>query len=275
MIIDTHHHFWNYNPVDFDWINDEMKVIRKDFLPATLQKTISETEVEGVVTVQSRQKTEETEWLLQLASENSFMKGVVGWVPLASENIQRILEKYASNSLLKGVRHVVQGEPDPEFILKKSFNRGISLLKNFSLVYEILIYEHQLPNTIKFVDQHPNHMFVLDHIAKPKIKNNELQPWLKNIQELAKRENVCCKISGLVTEADFRFWTEEQLHPYFNAVIETFGPSRLMFGSDWPVCLVATSYSNWIDTVKRAISSLSNNEQEMILFKNAQKIYRI
>ena len=275
MIIDTHHHLWNYNPVEFDWIDDEMAAIRKSFLPADLQATLVNTGVEGVVTVQARQSLEETDWLLKLASENDFMKGVVGWVPLADENIQQILEGYKSNPWLKGVRHVVQGEPDPEFILGRDFNKGISLLKNFNLVYDILIFEQQLPNTIRFVDQHPGQQFVVDHIAKPKIKIDELEPWAKNIKELAKRENVSCKISGMVTEADYKLWTEEQLNPYFETVLEAFGPSRLLFGSDWPVCLVATNYSSWLDLVKKMISKFTKEEQDLILYKNAQRIYNI
>lgn len=275
MIIDTHHHLWNYNPVEFDWIDDEMAAIRKSFLPADLQATLVNTGVEGVVTVQARQSLEETDWLLKLASENDFMKGVVGWLPLADENIQQILDGYKSNPWLKGVRHVVQGEPDPEFILGKDFNRGIWLLKNYNLVYDILIFEQQLPNAIRFVDQHPGQQFVVDHIAKPKIKIDELEPWAKNIKELAKRENVSCKISGMVTEADYKLWTEEQLNPYFETVLEAFGPSRLLFGSDWPVCLVATNYSNWLDIVKKTISKFTKEEQDLILYKNAQRIYNI
>lgn len=275
MIIDTHHHLWNYNPVEFDWIDDEMAAIRKSFLPVDLQATLPNTGVEGVVTVQARQSLEETNWLLKLASENDFIKGVVGWVPLADESIQQILEEYKSSPWLKGVRHVVQGEPDPEFILGKDFNKGISLLKNYNLVYDILIFEHQLANTIRFVDQHPEQQFVVDHIAKPKIKKNELELWAKNVKELAKRENVSCKISGMVTEADYKLWTEEQLNPYFETILEAFGSSRLLFGSDWPVCLVATNYSNWLELVKKTISNFSKEEQDFILYKNAQRIYNI
>lgn len=275
MIIDTHHHYWNYNPVAFDWIDDEMAAIRRSFLPADLEATLLATDVSGVVTVQARQIVEETEWLLKLASENDFMKGIVGWLPLAADNIQELLEKYSPNPWLKGVRHVVQGEPDPEFILGKDFNRGISLLKDFNLVYDILIFEHQLPNTIRFVDQHPDQQFVLDHIAKPKIKINEIKAWKQNLTELAKRENVSCKISGMVTEADFKNWTEVQLQPYFDVVLEAFGSSRLTFGSDWPVCLVATQYADWLALVKKVLGKLSPNEQELVYWKNAMKIYQL
>ena len=275
MIIDTHHHYWNYNPVEFDWIDEEMAKIRQSFLPDNLKETLENTEVEGVVTVQARQSLEETDWLLKLAAENDFMRGVVGWLPLANENIEELLEKYSCNDKLKAVRHVVQGEPDPKFILGKNFNRGISQLKKYGLVYDILILEHQLPNTIRFVDQHPDQQFVLDHIAKPRIKANELEPWTKNIRELAKRKNVRCKISGMVTEADFNNWTEEQLKPYFEVVFNAFGPNRLMYGSDWPVCLVATEYANWLSLVKRQLAQFSENEQNMIFYKNAVEVYQL
>lgn len=275
MIIDAHHHFWNYNPVDFDWIDEEMASLRRDFLPGDLQRTIAGTGVEGVISVQARQMVEETDWLLKLASENKFIKGVVGWLPLASEEIHSLLEKYATNPWLKGVRHVVQDEPDPEFILGEKFNRGISLLKDFRLVYDILIFEHQLSHTIRFVDRHPDQIFVLDHIAKPKIKMNEIKNWSKNLKELAKRENVSCKISGMVTEADYKNWTPEELQPYFDTVLEAFGPSRLLFGSDWPVCLAATTYQGWLSLVQKVFAGLSSEEQNQIFYQNAVRIYQL
>lgn len=275
MIIDSHHHYWQYNPVEYDWINDSMKVIRTDFLPEKLEQTIAEAGIDGVISVHARQLVEETDWLIGLAHQNKFMKGVVGWLPLIQNNIETYLEKYSGEKILKGIRHVVQGEADPEFILRNDFNRGISLLKKYSLVYDILIFERQLPNTIRFVDQHPDQIFVLDHIAKPLIVRNELSPWKVNIQELAKRENVSCKISGMVTEADFNCWTPEQLQPYFDVVLEAFGPDRLLFGSDWPVCLVATSYKNWADLIRETISTFSETEQAKIMGGNAVKIYRL
>jgi len=274
-IIDTHHHYWNYNPVDFDWIDEKMAVIRKSFLPNDLNQTLESTDVKGVVSVQARQCLEETDWLLSMAAEHEFMKGIVGWVPLSSDNIQAVLEKYKDNPWLKGVRHVIQGEPDPEFILGKDFNEGIRKLKDNNLVYEILIFERQLANTIKFVDQHPNQQFVLDHIAKPRIKENVLQPWADLIKELAKRENVSCKISGMVTEADYKLWTPEQLAPYFDVVLEAFGPQRLMFGSDWPVCLVATEYHNWLDIVSQVADGFSEEEKALFYYKNAEKLYKL
>lgn len=275
MIIDSHHHFWKYDPVEYDWIDDSMKVIRTSFLPENLVKVIQEAGVDGVVSVQARQLVEETDWLIGMAHQNSFMKGVVGWIPLVQDDIESYLEKYSGEKILKGVRHVVQGEPDPEFIHRSDFNHGISLLKKYSLSYDILIVEQQLPNTIRFVKQHPDQIFVLDHIAKPLIAKNELSPWRENIQELAKRENVSCKISGMVTEADFNTWTPEQLQPYFDVIIEAFGIDRVLFGSDWPVCLVATSYKNWANLVRKNISAFSETEQIKIMGGNAIRIYNL
>lgn len=275
MIIDTHHHFWNYNSVEYDWIDDEMAVIRKSFLPEELKSVIAQTDVQGVISVQARQSLKETDWLLKMASENDFIRGIVGWFPLVDPAVEQLLEKYTGNLWLKGIRHVVQGESDPEFILRNDFNRGISLLKKYNLVYDILITENQLLNTIRFVDQHPDQQFVLDHIAKPKIKTNEIEAWSRNLKELARRENVSCKISGMVTEANYKTWNEAQIRPYFDVVLEAFGPSRLMFGSDWPVCLVAVEYQNWLNLVKKTVSGYSIQEQEQIFFKNAESIYQI
>lgn len=275
MIIDAHHHLWNYNTSDFGWIDDDMALIRRSFLPYDLISTLTGTDVRKVITVQARQSPGETDWLLYLASQYTIIEGVVGWLPLADDNIQAVLEKYSGNKWLKGLRHVVQGEPDPEFILGKNFNRGISFLKQYDLVYEILIYEHQLPETIRFVDGHPGQRFVLDHIAKPRIRTGEIKQWAENIRELAKRENVSCKLSGMVTEASYHNWSEDQLMPYFDVVLDAFGPSRLMFGSDWPVCLVATTYHGWIDLVKKVISKLDPVDQDLILQGNAAEIYKI
>ena len=275
MVIDSHHHFWNYNLVEYDWIDDSMKTIRADFLPGKLEQTIRSAGVDGVISVQARQSVEETDWLLGMAHQNPFIKGVVGWLPLMDEHLESWLEKYAAETSLKALRHVIQGEPDPEFVLRSDFNRGISLLKKYKLIYDILIIERQLPNTIRFIDQHPDQEFVLDHLAKPLIACNELSPWKENIHELAKRDHVSCKISGMVTEADFTDWSPEQLHPYFEVVLEAFGPERLLFGSDWPVCLVATTYQDWVNLVQKEISSLSETEQTKIMGGNAERIYKL
>ncbi len=275
MIIDTHHHFWKYDPEQYDWIDESMSAIKKDFLPTDLQSTLSNTKVEGVVTVQARQIIEETDWLLELAGQYDFIKGVTGWLPLMSPKIGHLIEEYAQNQWLKGIRHVIQGEPDPAFILRDDFNYGIAQLKKFDLLYEILIKENQLPNTIKFVEKHPNQPFVLDHIAKPDIANNSIRNWQKNINILSKNKNVYCKLSGMVTEADYQNWSREQLKPYFDVLLETFGPSRLMFGSDWPVCLVASSYNEWLNVVEEQFKALSESEKNKIFAENAINIYQL
>jgi L-fuconolactonase len=275
MIIDAHHHYWNYDPLAYDWIDDAMKAIRRDFLPEHLSSALAEAGVDGVITVQARQMIEETEWLLEMARQTPFMKGVVGWLPLTEDNLECHLIRFSEEPLLKGLRHVIQGEADPEFMLRPDFNRGIALLKKYGFVYDILIVERQLPNTIKMVDKHPYQPFVLDHIAKPLIGKNELSPWKENIRELAKRPNVCCKLSGMVTEADYQLWTPEQLQPYFEVVMEAFGPDRLLYGSDWPVCLVATSYNSWAELVKKNIAAFSPEEQAGIMGGNAQRVYRL
>jgi L-fuconolactonase len=274
MRIDAHHHFWKYDPVQYDWIGDEMNAIRRDFLPADLQAEIAATSIDGVVSVQARQTLEETDWLLELASTHDFVKGVAAWLPLAAPEIAAVLERYACREKLVGVRHVVQGEPDG-FLAREDFNRGIRALKPFGLIYDILVIERQLPQAIEFVDRHPDQTFVLDHIAKPRIKEGVLEPWRTKIGELAKRENVFCKISGMVTEADFGNWTPEVLRPYFDAVLEAFGARRLMFGSDWPVCLVASEYSRWLETVSQWAAALSSDEKNSLFGDTARRIYHL
>jgi L-fuconolactonase len=275
MKIDSHHHFWKYDPVEYGWIDDAMRVIRRDFLPEDLRKEIAAAGIDGVVSVQARQSVAETEWLLNFATRQDFIKGVVGWVELVAPRVEKDLEKFVVNPKLKSVRHVVQAEPDDNFILRDDFNRGIAALEKFSLAYDILILERHLPATIQFVDRHPNQRFVLDHIAKPKIKAGEISPWRENIRALAKRPNVWCKISGMVTEADYAKWSEAQLRPYFETVLEAFGPRRLMFGSDWPVCLVACGYRRWHDVVCAWTEKLSRDEQAQIFGGTAMGFYRL
>lgn len=274
MKIDAHHHFWNYNPVEYDWIDDSMPVIRRSFLPTDLRNEIETAGIDGVVSVQARQTLEETDWLLQLASENDFIKGVVGWLPLADPNMTELLQQYAEFEKLKGIRHIVQGQP-AGFLDAPEFNQGISQLNKHDLVYDILIFENQLEEAIRLVDRHPDQPFVLDHIAKPKIKNAQLNPWQKNIRSLAKRDNVSCKLSGMVTEADPQNWNEQQIQPYLETVLSAFGPQRLMFGSDWPVCLLATDYSQWSKLIQNYIAPLSGVEQAAIMGENASRIYKL
>lgn len=275
MKIDSHHHFWSYDPIAYGWIEESMRGIRRDFLPEDLRSEIALVGVEGVISVQARQSLIETDWLLGLAAQHDFIKAVVGWVELASPKIGEELERYASNRKLKAVRHVVQGEPDEDFILRPDFNRGIRELKRFSLVYDILVFERHLPQAIQFVDAHPDQVFVMDHIAKPRIREGLFEPWKKRMRELAERPNVYCKVSGMVTEADYKVWTVSQLEPYFDIVLEAFGPQRLMFGSDWPVCLVACCYARWHDVVSNWVAGLSPQEQANILGGTAAKAYNL
>lgn len=275
MRIDSHHHFWKYDPAQYGWISDEMAAIRRDFLPADLEAEIRAAGVDGVVSVQARQSVEETAWLLDLAEANDFIRGVVGWAPLISPRVREDIARFAPNPKLKAVRHVLQGESDENYMLRADFNRGIDALRELNLVYDILIYERHLPQTIRFVDMHRGQVFVLDHVAKPRIRDNILAPWDRNIRELARRPNVYCKLSGLVTEADFRTWTEEQLRPYMEVVLEAFGPSRVMFGSDWPVCRVAVQYVRWHRIVAEFVSGLSPAEQDRVLGGTAVEAYRL
>ncbi|MGC8541768.1 MAG: amidohydrolase family protein [Phycisphaerae bacterium] len=273
MKIDAHHHFWRYSADQYAWISTEMAVLRRDFLPDDLRQPMHGAGVDGVVTVEARQSVEETRWLLELAQEYEFIKGVVGWLPLAADNIQVELERWSKHSKLKALRHVLHDEPDDAYMLGAEFNRGIQLLQKFNLAYDILIFEKHLPQTIRFVDQHPNQIFVLDHIAKPRIKDRVIEPWNKLIAQLAKRPNVFCKLSGVVTEADHRSWSSADIQPYLDTVLNVFGPSRLMFGSDWPVCLLAVSYARWVRTIHDFIAPLTVAEQDRIMGGTAVEAY--
>ena len=252
-----------------------MPALQRDFLPPDLSEVLTEAGIDGAVAVQASHTVQETEWLLDLARACDAMLGVVGWLPLAEENARDSLAKLAAKRKLVGIRHVVQDEPDDRYLLREDFNRGVGHLKDFNLVYDILIFERHLPHAITFVDRHPNQVFVLDHIAKPRIKDGLLSPWRENLLDLARRDNVYCKLSGMVTEADWENWTDAGLRPYFEAALQAFGPSRLMFGSDWPVALLATSYTRWAETVRRAIGALTADEQNQILGGTAKKAYRL
>lgn len=252
-----------------------MEIIRHDFLIPELQVAMIEGSVTGVISVQARQTLNETEWLLDIAESHDFVRGIVGWVPLVDQDVGKHLEAYAHRNKLKAVRHVLHDEPDDFYMLREDFNRGIALLKDFDLRYDVLIFERHLPQTINFIDRHPNQVFVLDHIAKPRIKAGVLSPWKELLSELAKRENVYCKLSGLVTEADWNSWTPPQLQPYIDTVLECFGPNRTMFGSDWPVQLVACSYSRWVEVVSQAVEALSAAEKGQIFAGTAKLAYHL
>jgi L-fuconolactonase len=276
MTVDAHHHLWKYSAAEYGWITPEMQVIRRDFLPADLETLMHHFGIEGTVAVQARGTLEETTWLLGLAEKHPLIRGVVGWVPLTQgAAVKERLESFAGNRKLRGVRHVIQDEADPHYILRKDFNEGVSALREFGLRYDILIFERHLPAAIEFVDRHPNQTFILDHIAKPRIKDKIVSPWDLNIRELAKRQNVYCKLSGMVTEADPKHWTPASLQPYIDVVLAAFGPRRLMYGSDWPVMLLATDYARWYVTVSNAIAKLSKAEQARIMGGTAAEAYGI
>ncbi len=273
--IDSHHHLWRYTAEDYVWINDEMAVLRQDFLPGELGELLKAQGISGTVAVQARQTLEETAWLLRMAKEHPFISGVVGWAPLASEDFPAMVEELACEERLKGLRHVIQGEPDDDYILGEEFNRGVHALKGTGLVYDILVLEKHLPQTVRFVDMHPGQIFVLDHIAKPRIGVGERVGWAHNMAELAKRQNVYCKLSGMVTEANWNEWSEQGLRPYFDVVLECFGADRLMFGSDWPVCLLAANYGRGVTTVENFVQQLSATEQGRIWGGTAKEAYRL
>lgn len=274
MKIDSHHHFWIYNEKEYKWINNEMKKIKRNFTPEHLLHLLKNNGFNGTILVQARQTLEETEWLLELAEKYPFIKGVVGWVDLCSSQVEKQLEVFTTNPLLKGVRHVLQDEKD-SFMLSEKFISGISLLEKYNLTYDILIGHKQLPSAIKLVERFPNQMFVLDHIGKPNIKDSEIEEWKENIYKLASNEHVYCKLSGMVTEADWLHWKEQDFKPYLDVVFDAFGIDRLMIGSDWPVCTVSKSYSEVMGIVENYISEHSLEDQNKILGLNCMKFYKI
>jgi L-fuconolactonase len=273
MVIDSHHHFWKYTEAEYGWIDESMSAIKRDFVAEDLRESIEAAGVDGVISVHARQTLEETHWLLSIANDNKFIRGVVGWVPLISERVKIDLEAVAADPKLRGVRHVIHDEADEQYIAREDFNRGISLLKEFRLAFDILIFERQLPAAIRFVDRHPDQIFVLDHLAKPNIKAAEREPWAKNIKEIARRPNVYCKVSGMVTAADWQNWTQQQLREYFDVALEAFGIERLMAGSDWPVCLLACGYKRWWDILRQWMAEMSEEHNERFFALNAIKAY--
>jgi L-fuconolactonase len=273
--IDAHQHFWHYKPEHYGWIDASMGRLRCDRLPGDLEPELAAAGIGGVVTVQAQQTVEETEWLLGLAKEYDWIRGVVGWAPIGCASFPAELERLSENTRLKGLRHVVQDESDPEFLLRERFASGIRAMLGTGLAYDVLIVDHQLPQAIRFVDQHPNQVFVLDHLAKPKIGDGMLEPWRTNIRDLARRPNVYCKLSGMVTEAAWDCWTCEDLRPHVEVALEAFGPRRIMAGSDWPVCIVAATYGQWIATLDTLLSTLSTDEKDRIFGGTAIEAYRL
>jgi len=273
--IDAHQHFWRYDPASYGWIDQSMAVLRRDFMPAELAQELTRAGFHACVAVQACHSVEETEWLLALASEQPFIAGVVGWVDLEADGVRARLAHLASNPRLVGIRHVVQSEADDHFLLRPAFGRGIAALEEYGLSYDILIYPRHLPVAAEFVARFPRQRFVLDHLAKPDIRGGRLETWAHDLAELSRFPNVWCKISGLVTEADWTSWTPAQLRPCLDAAFDCFGPRRLMIGSDWPVCTVAADYARTVGVVIKYLSARPHEEQVAVLGGNAQRFWKL
>jgi L-fuconolactonase len=274
MIIDAHQHFWKYDPLRDSWIDDSMKIIRRDFLPKDLAPVLEKNDIDGCIAIQADQSEKETEFLLNLAKNNSFIKGVVGWLDLQADNIEQRLEHYSSDHLLKGIRHVVQAESD-DFMLGKKFQKGISTLRQFGLTYDILVFPSQLTAAIELVNKFPDQKFIIDHMAKPFIKDGKIASWKKNIELLALSQNVYCKVSGMTTEADWNNWKKDDFTEYLGVIFNTFGVDRILYGSDWPVCLLAASYQEQLNIIKKYITPFSSEDKEKIMSGNAINIYNL
>jgi L-fuconolactonase len=272
MRVDAHHHLWHYDPAEYSWIDDSLAPLRRDFVAADLEREAAAAGVRAAVAVQARQTMQETQWLLGIAERSRLIRGVVGWAPIASPQFPSELEALRQQPLLKGLRHVVQGEP-AGFLDGEAFNAGIAAMQPTGLVYDLLIFAHQLDQAVRFVDRHPRQQFVLDHIAKPAIAAAEYERWSAGIGALALRENVACKLSGMVTEADWKTWQPDQLRRYFERVLQVFGPQRLMTGTDWPVLTVACGYAQWWNVVEEWVRPLSAEERSLIEGDTAARIY--
>ena len=275
MKIDAHQHFWKFDPARDAWITNEMGVIQKDFLPEDLQPVLAQNGIDGCVLVQTDQAQSHNEFLISLASSHSFIKGIVGWVDLQSENIRERFLYYKQQELIKGFRHILQGESDRALMLRPAFMRGIEALKEFDYTYDILIFPDQLSYARELVAAFPQQKFVIDHIAKPLIKEKKIDDWKRGMIDIARHENVYCKISGMVTEADWKKWKKSDFSPYLDTVTAAFGIDRIMFGSDWPVCLVAAPYQEMMEIVRDYYALFSKDEQQKIFGKNAIEFYNL
>jgi L-fuconolactonase len=273
--IDSHQHFWNYDPVKHVWMDDRMKIIKQDFLPTDLLPHLQNCNLDGCVAVQANQAEVENDFLIKLSNQYDFIKGIVGWVDLRAENLSERLEYYQQFPKIKGFRHVIHDEPELDFMVQPAFLKGVSQLKSFGYTYDILIFAAHLPNTLEFIKAIPDQPFVIDHIAKPNIKSGEIDVWKKQLKEVAAFENVYCKISGMVTEADWKNWKKEDFTKYLDGVVEAFGTSRIMYGSDWPVCTLAAQYEQQFNIVKEYFASFSENEQVLFFGGNASKFYKL
>jgi len=273
MKIDAHQHFWQYNPDEYPWIDDSMNKLKRDFLPSDLHAELDAMQFQGSIAVQARQSLDETRWLLKLSEQNDFIKGVVGWVDLCSPDVETQLQEFTEFSKLVGIRHVIHDEPDIDFMLRDNFKRGIDALTKYNLVYDLLLFPEHLSRATQLIDAFPDQIFVLDHIAKPRIKKQLYEPWKSDIAELARHSNVYCKLSGMVTEADWHNWKESDFTPYLDHVISCFGTQRLMLGSDWPVCTLAGSYRQTLQLVIDYLEQYPPSVQANILGGTCSKVY--
>jgi L-fuconolactonase len=275
MAVDAHQHFWRYRPETHGWIDERMKVLKQDFLPSHLEPLLPAEGVSACVAVQAAQSLEETRFLLELADRHPFVAAVVGWVDLLSPELDRQLEALARCARLRGVRHIAQDEPDDGWLAREDVVRGVRSLGRFGLTYDLLVYPRQLPAATALARALPDQPFVLDHLAKPEIRDSRFEPWRTGLRRLAELPNVCCKLSGLVTEARWDAWTPDQIRPYVEIALEAFGPGRLMYGSDWPVCLLAGTYAEVASLARRTIATLSRDEQAQVLGGTAARFYGI
>ena len=275
MRIDAHQHFWRYEPDAYAWIDDGMAELRRDFLPGDLRPELDGSGIDACVAVQARQDEEETRWLLSLAEQHPWIAGVVGWCDLCAPGLPEALDALAAHPQLVGLRHIVQAEPDDAFLLREDFCRGIAELSPRGLAYDLLIFPHQAPAAIQFAKAFPELRIVLDHLGKPQIKGGSLGEWGAQLRELSRLENVSVKLSGLVTEADWQRWTPAQLTPCLDTALEAFGPERLLFGSDWPVCLLGTDYARWHSLMDSWAAPLADSERAALFGGNAARVYRL
>ncbi len=273
-MIDVHVHFWKYNKIKDAWITGEMQLLQRDFLPKDLEPALNENGIKGVVAVQSDQSENETLFLLELANKNPLIKGIVGWVDLQNENLENKLLHWSKHPAIKGFRHIVQAEADG-FLQKEKFLNGIKSLQKFEFTYDILIYENQLKEAIEFVNKFPNQKFIIDHCAKPSIKNNGINEWKNGMKKIAKNENVYCKASGLITEAKWNQWKEKDFYPYLDVVFESFETDRILFGSDWPVMLLSGTYRKWKNLLEKYMLQFSDEEKQKVFGNNAIKFYNL